>query len=69
MAFRFLIDRFWFGDHLTRELLHADLVLAHFVQVVPESDVYCLMVDGVMTGSGQIVETLDVRGISELPKR
>ncbi len=68
MVYWLKIDGCLFGGFFDRDVLHKHLVGENWVQVTPGSDIYYLRVNGVMTGAGEVVETLPIRPISELPK-
>ena len=67
MVFRFSIDGFWFGEFPDRQSIHDHLVKKGWVQVIPTSNVYYLRVKGILTGTGEVIQTPKVLNISKLP--
>lgn len=68
MVYWLKIDGHLFGGFTSKRSLHEYLVQNNWIPVSPGSNAYALRVCGVAVGVGEIIETLPVRPISELPK-
>jgi hypothetical protein len=68
MVYRFKIDGKLIGEFVDRTSIHEALVSEGYTPIVPDSDGYCIRVDGVVTGVGEVVKTLPFVDFEELPK-
>lgn len=69
MVYWLKIDGCLFGGLPCKGRLHEYLVQENWTQVSPGSIAYALHVEGIVVGVGEIVETLPVKQLSELPKK
>ena len=68
MVFRFSIDGVWFGNFPDRQSIHIYLSKNKWIQTTEDSDVYYKRVLGRLTGTGEVVQTPEVRDASDMPK-
>lgn len=68
MVFRFEIDGCYFGEFSHREAIHDWLIREGYIQTRKDSDVYLIRVNGITTGSGEVVPTPKFLDASHLPK-